>query len=294
VYTSTVATCVPGGCGWNSVTTAAHSGTHSAFAPDLGNITDQYLTTINPVSVPAGATLSFWHRWNLENTFDGAVLEFSTNAGGTWTDAGALITQNGYNGTISTSFQSPIGGRQAWTGNPNGANFVETRVNLASYAGTNLLIRFRTADDSSVSATGWWVDDIALLTACQTPTPGTPSATATHTATATVPVTDTPTAPAATSTATETAVVTPTACPIQFEDVPVGSTFYVYLERIASRGIVNGYPCGGPFEPCVTPGNLPYFRPNNQATRGQMAKIAAAAFFPGCSTPAMSPPRRSR
>jgi subtilisin family serine protease len=71
-----------------------------------------------------------------------------------------------------------------------------------------------------------------------------------------------------------------------FEDVPVGSTFYVYVERIASRGIVNGYPCGGPFEPCVSPGNLPYFRPNNQATRGQMAKIAAAAFFPGCSTPA--------
>jgi hypothetical protein len=79
-----------------------------------------------------------------------------------------------------------------------------------------------------------------------------------------------------------------------FEDVPVGSTFYVYIERIASRGIVTGYPCGGPFEPCVTPGNRPYFRPNNQATRGQMAKIAAAAFFPGCSTPAMSPPRRSR
>jgi hypothetical protein len=55
VYTSTVATCVPGGCGWNSVTTAAHSGTRSAFAPDLSNITDQYLTTINPVSVPPGA-----------------------------------------------------------------------------------------------------------------------------------------------------------------------------------------------------------------------------------------------
>jgi hypothetical protein len=71
-----------------------------------------------------------------------------------------------------------------------------------------------------------------------------------------------------------------------FEDVLPGSTFYVYIERIASRGIVNGYPCGGPFEPCVSPGNRAYFRPNNQATRGQMSKIAAAAFFPGCSTPA--------
>jgi uncharacterized delta-60 repeat protein len=71
-----------------------------------------------------------------------------------------------------------------------------------------------------------------------------------------------------------------------FEDVAPGSTFYLYIERIASRGIVVGYPCGGPFEPCVGPANRPYFRPNNNATRGQMAKIAAESFFPGCTTPA--------
>ncbi len=70
-----------------------------------------------------------------------------------------------------------------------------------------------------------------------------------------------------------------------FEDVAVGSTFYVYIERMAARGIISGYPCGGPFEPCVAPANRPYFRPNNNATRGQMSKIAASAFFPNCSTP---------
>jgi hypothetical protein len=70
-----------------------------------------------------------------------------------------------------------------------------------------------------------------------------------------------------------------------FEDVPPGSTFYLYVERMAARGIIGGYPCGGPFEPCVAPDNRPYFRPNNNATRGQMAKIAALAFFPNCETP---------
>jgi hypothetical protein len=68
-----------------------------------------------------------------------------------------------------------------------------------------------------------------------------------------------------------------------FADVAVGSTFYLYVERVASRGIVNGYPCGGPGEPCQPPTNRPYFRPNNPATRGQMSKIAANAFFPGCA-----------
>ena len=71
-----------------------------------------------------------------------------------------------------------------------------------------------------------------------------------------------------------------------FEDVAVGSTFYLYIERMASRGIIAGYLCGGPFEPCVAPDNRSYFRPNNNATRAQLAKIAANTFYPNCQTPA--------
>jgi hypothetical protein len=70
-----------------------------------------------------------------------------------------------------------------------------------------------------------------------------------------------------------------------FEDVPPGSTFYDFIERLASRGVMSGYPCGGAGEPCVPPGNLPYFRPNNNATRGQTSKIVSNTFFPGCQTP---------
>ena len=33
-----------------------------------------------------------------------------------------------------------------------------------------------------------------------------------------------------------------------FQDVPPNSTFYLYIERIATLGIINGYPCGGPAE----------------------------------------------
>jgi N-acetylneuraminic acid mutarotase len=72
----------------------------------------------------------------------------------------------------------------------------------------------------------------------------------------------------------------------QFQDVPVGSTFYDYIYRLVIRGIISGYPCGGPGEPCVPPANLPYFRPNNDATRGQMSKIDGLAFFPNCNIPA--------
>lgn len=62
-----------------------------------------------------------------------------------------------------------------------------------------------------------------------------------------------------------------------FEDVLPGSTFYVYIEQLVARNVMNGYPCGGPGEPCITPGNRPYFRPNMGATRGQLTKIVSNA-----------------
>ncbi|MEO8287775.1 MAG: S-layer homology domain-containing protein [Chloroflexota bacterium] len=69
-----------------------------------------------------------------------------------------------------------------------------------------------------------------------------------------------------------------------FEDVLPGSTFYDFIQRLAARTIMSGYPCGSPGEPCGT-GNLPYFRPNANATRGQTAKIVGNTFYPNCQTP---------
>ncbi|MGA7732140.1 MAG: hypothetical protein WCD37_12820, partial [Chloroflexia bacterium] len=70
-----------------------------------------------------------------------------------------------------------------------------------------------------------------------------------------------------------------------FEDVPPGSTFWLWIERLAAplRNVVQGYSCGNS-EPCVPPDNRPYFRPNHLTTRGQIAKIVSNAFFPGCRT----------
>lgn len=68
-----------------------------------------------------------------------------------------------------------------------------------------------------------------------------------------------------------------------FEDVPVGNTFYQFVQRLSSRGIVGGYACGSvPSEGCVPPLNRSYFRPGANTTRGQLSKIAAITFFPDC------------
>jgi hypothetical protein len=140
----------------------------------------------------------------------------------------------------------------------------------------------------------------ATPTRTATPTP-IPSATPSGTRTATASPTPTAThtavpsltpAPGSTSTATRTAVAPsgtatrtpvrmatntplPTAtatavpCTITFVDVPAGQTFAVYIHWLACRGIISGYSCGAPGEPC--PGL--YFRPDADVTRGQLLKM---------------------
>ncbi|HYP20170.1 MAG TPA: S-layer homology domain-containing protein [Chloroflexia bacterium] len=68
-----------------------------------------------------------------------------------------------------------------------------------------------------------------------------------------------------------------------FTDVAPGSPFYEFVQRLTSRSVMAGYPCGGAGEPCDGQ-NRPYFRPNANATRGQISKIVANTFFPGCET----------
>jgi hypothetical protein len=139
--------------------------------------------------------------------------------------------------------------------------------------------------DSGQIAGGFCVDLTVTGGATETPTstvtPVPPSATASNTATS-VPPTGSPTG-VPTGTAVPTATDTPgaptattTACALEFTDVPPTNTFYPFVRCLACKGIIQGYPCGGDFEPCDPEGN-PYFRPNNPVTRGQIAKIVSAS-----------------
>ncbi|MDQ3929236.1 MAG: S8 family serine peptidase [Chloroflexota bacterium] len=67
-----------------------------------------------------------------------------------------------------------------------------------------------------------------------------------------------------------------------YADVPPSNPFYEWIERLATRNIMGGYPCGSrPSEPCDSQ-NRPYFRWATEVTRGQASKIVAGAFFSEC------------
>ncbi|WP_306641141.1 T9SS-dependent M36 family metallopeptidase [Sanyastnella coralliicola] len=145
---------------WALSSNRVNSGANAWFASNPGEESDQYLVLPSVSGITAQTFLSFWHLYNTELNWDGCVLEISTDGGVNFTDAGGLITQNGYNGTINTNPQSAISGQSAWTG--GSGNFIQTIVDLSSFAGQTIDIRWRFASDQFVAAEGWYVDDIFI------------------------------------------------------------------------------------------------------------------------------------
>ena len=135
---------------------------YELYGYDQGVKSDIYAYLKNSVALPPGqnAYLRFRHAYDMEASFDGGVIEYSTNGGGTWLDAGGFVLENGYNGTLSSGYENPLGGRSAFTSDSKG--YKSTRLNLSSLAGLNFLFRFRMGTDISNSDLGWFVDEFQL------------------------------------------------------------------------------------------------------------------------------------
>ncbi len=212
-----------------------------------------YLTTTSPFTIPVSttsATLSFWWQGFLYTAPNGnatAALEMSVDSGGSWSTL-TLLTVSSF---------------QVWS---------QQVVDVTGYRGVPLLMRIHAVTNNVGPDHYFEIDDIvidAYNPSCPSPTPVPPTLTPTPTRTPTL--TPTPTR-------TLSPTITPTHAPHigQFEDVPPGSTFYDFVECMGTHGIIGGYPCGGPGEPCYVPPK-PYFRTNNNVTRGQVSKMVASA-----------------
>lgn len=157
------------GIPWVTSSSPFDTAPNSAFAanptnPGTQNSGSTELTSPAIAVNSAASTVTFRNQFNLEGGFDGGVLEISIN-GGAFQDivaAGGLFLENGYNGTIDPATNSPIVGRQAWTGTTNGA-FITTTAQLPAAAnGQSVRLRWRLGTDSSLAVIGWHVDSIVV------------------------------------------------------------------------------------------------------------------------------------
>lgn len=145
---------------WSVSTARSFSPDKSYFSNNTDTTSDQRLTLTT--AIPMGSTppnLTFRHWYNTESTYDGGVLEASTDGGTTWTDMQPNILSGGYIATMDGT--TLLNGRQAWSGSSGNA-FIKTKVNLTPYANQNLKIRFRFTTDVGTNLEGWYVDDIAI------------------------------------------------------------------------------------------------------------------------------------
>lgn len=145
---------------WEVSTARSYSPNKSYFSKNIDSINDEKLTLNTAIAL--GATpppLSFRHWYNTESTYDGGVLEITTDNGVTWSDMQANITAGNYNALMDTS--TILKRRRAWTGGTSN-KFIKTKVNLTPYANKNIKLRFRFVTDLGTAYEGWYVDDIAI------------------------------------------------------------------------------------------------------------------------------------
>ncbi|MFT5758236.1 MAG: hypothetical protein ACI9LM_002975 [Alteromonadaceae bacterium] len=147
-----------------SATDGMISATGHAFTADVA-----YETRTMTVGFDGDYTVSFWHLYNFEEGFDGAVVEISVN-GGAWADVtamGGTFEGDGYTDTAKDDTEAAIAGRETFSGANNG---VET-INFGEVLnGNQVQFRFRVATDSGFVpepafgsfASGWYIDDMTF------------------------------------------------------------------------------------------------------------------------------------
>ena len=145
---------------WEATTTDYHSSPNSYTDSKSGLYVASAtvtMTSTNNISL-VGITspkLSFWTKWDIETGYDCGVLQISTNSGSTWIALTGTLTKAASGNGKQTPAGTPIydGARLTWT---------QETVDLSSYTGQQIKLRFALWTDAGTNKDGWYVDDIAI------------------------------------------------------------------------------------------------------------------------------------
>jgi bacillolysin len=154
------------------------SGKQSLWGNDAGaseqqpiDPADYAIAMTKDVAVPSSAYMHFRHAYDFEAGFDGGVVEYSTDSGQSWHDAGALFTDNPYLSSIDSGSSNPLAGREVFSGISQG--YYSSRLDLSTLEGEHARFRFRIGVDEINPADGnyyygWFIDDIRVYTCSAT------------------------------------------------------------------------------------------------------------------------------
>ncbi len=137
--------------------------TSSTFVSPSSSITDSpsgnynnnensSITLINPIDLTqsTAAAVSFYAKWDIENTWDYVQFEISIDNGASWEPQCGNYTSAGTNA-------QPVG-EPLYDGVQN--DWVFEEINLSDYIGEVILARFRLVSDGAVTRDGFYYDDL--------------------------------------------------------------------------------------------------------------------------------------
>jgi hypothetical protein len=128
---------------------------HSGDGFWWSNRADESLTTLTrsiDLSDVEQATLIYWVWYDIENGYDYATVEVSTDGGEQWQ---TLHTPSGTDA-------DPYGNNPGWGYTGQSTGWVQEAVDLSPYAGSQVLVRFAYLTDEAVTGTGFLLDDISV------------------------------------------------------------------------------------------------------------------------------------
>ena len=150
-------------------TAASDSAPNAAFAAEPTSVGGGTDLTSPVVYVTSGtASVTFRHRFNTEQGWDGGALEISV-AGGPFQDiltAGGSFTAGAYStGVLGGGVNNPLAGHAAWHGDSGG--YITTTVQLpAATSGKLVQLKWRFGADDNTAGSGanpgWFIDSISL------------------------------------------------------------------------------------------------------------------------------------
>jgi subtilisin family serine protease len=165
----------PSGWGdqWHISTEMVHGGSssykcgHTSTRPYALFLDSRLMSPTIP-SLPSEARLYFWMWIESElsgdypdSAFDGGILEVSANGGG----FNEVTPIGGYPKTFrwmrgANPATGPMRGMPCWA---QDLTWVQKAVDLASFAGQSIQLRYRFGSDNDTGYEGWYVDDILII-----------------------------------------------------------------------------------------------------------------------------------
>ncbi len=121
-----------------------------------GDAIDSTLTREFDLTGLTGATLSFWTWYDIEQGYDWAYVEVSTDGGHTWQ------VLSGRGATSEDLIGNSYGpGYTGSSGTPQ-PGWVQEAIDLSPFAGQKIRVRFEYVTDEAVNLRGLFLDDIAV------------------------------------------------------------------------------------------------------------------------------------